>query len=204
MLQWLIVTTTMASPLSLCRYKEDKGSLAPRCHLHRPAACSHGHYLSGRDGRPRELNLMGIPASMLTVPILSQTSTSRHWNMWQCTGKTILSQSWRSHTAFLKVNLEDVFSSMQYRLKLKQLPHLIYNFKKNMCYRSYYSLLLLVSLISHSNCGHTILGTAWLHKEDSKFDEETQKRKTDKLNKQVYHISKGRTWRVCQGDCRIY
>lgn len=38
-----------------------------------------------------------------------------------------------------------------------------------------------------------MLGTAWLHKEDNKFDEETQKRKADKQNKQVYHISKGRT-----------
>lgn len=44
-----------------------------------------------------------------------------------------------------------------------------------------------------------MLGTAWLHKDDNRFNEETQKRKNDKQNKQVYHISKERTVEFAKG-----
>ena len=112
-LQWLIVTTTTASPLMVSpNVSGVKRVWLPWTPLVCASCCSQGRYLSGD-----QENWIWRAFQ----PVLSETSYPSTWMCGTpCRGKTLIfSQRWRRHTSCLKVNLEDTFSIMEYDLKLK-------------------------------------------------------------------------------------
>lgn len=121
-LQWRIVTTSMASALVLSPgVRKAKEAWLPCAALTCPSRTLNGHRLVGRTRRPRALGLKGFPASVTCCSILSQTFTSQHRNMWHSVQRknSILSHRDGEDTIFQRQFRRHRFSVMQYAVKLK-------------------------------------------------------------------------------------